>query len=268
MVKYYKVLTIAGSDSSGGAGIQADLKTFAALGCYGMSVITALTAQNTRGVTAIHAVPLDFIEAQVKAVFSDIKPDAVKTGMLLSADIIELVAGLLKKYNPPNIVIDPVMIAQSGDRLIDDNAVEATKTLLLPIADMVTPNIPEAAALLNKRIQSIDDIKPAASELSGFGCKNVLIKGGHADDTDCTDVFFTAVQKQYTYFSEKRITTKNNHGTGCTLASAIASFLAKGETMENSVKHAKQYITGAIKAGAPYAIGKGHGPVHHFYRFW
>jgi hydroxymethylpyrimidine kinase/phosphomethylpyrimidine kinase len=272
MVTYHKVLTIAGSDCSGGAGIQADLKTFGALGCYGMSVITALTAQNTRGVTAIHAVPLDFIEKQVKAIFSDIQPDAVKTGMLLSADIIELVAKLLKKFNPPNIVVDPVMVAQSGDRLIDDNAMEAVKTFLLPIADMLTPNIPEASALLNKNIQCMDDITLAASELASLGCKNVLIKGGHADDIsddkECIDVLFTNAGKQHSYFSEKRITTKNNHGTGCTLASAVASYLAKGETMEEAVRLAKQYITGAITAGAPYSLGKGHGPVHHYYKFW
>jgi len=272
MVTYHKVLTIAGSDCSGGAGIQADLKTFGALGCYGMSVITALTAQNTRGVTAIHAVPLDFIEEQVRAIFTDIKPDAVKTGMLLSSDIIELIAGLLKKYKPPNIVIDPVMVAQSGDRLIDDDAVEAVKTFLLPIADMLTPNIPEASALLNKEVQSMDDITLAASELASLGCKNVLIKGGHADDIssdkECIDVLFTNSGKHHSYFSEKRIVTKNNHGTGCTIASAIASFLAKGKTTEDSVKLAKQYITGAITAGTPYSLGKGHGPVHHYYKFW
>lgn len=268
MVTYHKVLTIAGSDCSGGAGIQADLKTFGALGCYGMSVITALTAQNTRGVTAIHAVPLDFIEQQIEAIFSDIKPDAVKTGMLLSADIIERVAGLLKKYNPPNIVIDPVMVAQSGDPLIDDDAMGAVKTLLLPLADMLTPNIPEASALLNKNIQCVDDITLAASEISDLGCKHVLIKGGHADDTKSTDIFFASENKHYSYFSEERIKTKNNHGTGCTLASAIASFLAKGETMERSVRRAKQYITGAINAGTPYSLGKGHGPVHHYYKFW
>jgi len=205
MVTYDKVLTIAGSDSGGGAGIQADLKTCSALGCFGMSAITALTAQNTRGVSAIHAVPPDFIEAQIEAVFSDIKPDAVKTGMLPSAEIIERVSGLLKKYAPPNIVIDPVMIAQSGDRLIDDNAIAAIRSFLLPIADIITPNIPEAVALLNKPIDNKDDIQLAAKELSDYGCRHVLIKGGHADGTICTDVFFSAARRPYTFLSEKRI---------------------------------------------------------------
>jgi len=277
MVTYHKVLTIAGSDCSGGAGVQADLKTFGALGCYGMSVITALTAQNTRGVEAIHAVPLDFIEKQAQAVFSDIKPDAVKTGMLLSAGIIERVADILKKYKPPHIVIDPVMVAQSGDPLIDDDAMDAVKRLLLPLADMLTPNIPEASAILNKRLQSREDIIQAASELCDLGCKYVLIKGGHADDpppaapsgtVECTDVFLKKGAQTCSFFSERRIDTKNNHGTGCTLASAIASYLAKGKTMEDAVRLAKQYITGAIKAGAPYSLGQGHGPVHHYHNLW
>ena len=268
MVNYHKVLTIAGSDCSGGAGIQADLKTFGALGCYGMSVITALTAQNTRGVSAIHAVPLDFIEKQVEAIFSDIKPDAVKTGMLMTADIIERVAGLLTEFKPQNIVIDPVMIAQSGDPLIDDDAIDAVKHLLLPLADILTPNIPEASAILNKKISSREDIIQAARELNELGCKHVLIKGGHADDTECLDVFLSKGSKTCSFFSGERIETHNNHGTGCTLASAIASYLAKGEPMEHAVGLAKQYITGAIKAGAPYSLGQGHGPVHHYFNLW
>ncbi len=265
---YRRVLTIAGSDSSGGAGIQADLKTIAANGCYGMSVITALTAQNTTGVSAIHAVPVDFVAAQIEAVLSDIGVDAVKIGMLFSPELIRTVAENLQKFEVGTIVLDPVMIAQSGDKLLQEEAIEALKQYLIPMAELITPNLPEASVLLNREIFTIDTIEAAAVELAAMGCTNVLIKGGHMETGDSDDCLYLGMEKRIVTLPGKRIDTRNNHGTGCTLSSAIAAFIAKGETVEKAVRHAKEYITGAIQAGAAYTIGKGHGPVHHFYRFF
>ncbi|MCP4682351.1 MAG: bifunctional hydroxymethylpyrimidine kinase/phosphomethylpyrimidine kinase [Desulfobacterales bacterium] len=264
---YCRTLTIAGSDSGGGAGIQADLKTFSAIGCYGMSVITALTAQNTLGVTGIHPVPPAFVEEQMAAVFSDIGTDAVKIGMLFSVELIETVTRNLKQFNPSNIVLDPVMVAQSGDRLVQDDAIEAIKELLIPMADVITPNLPEAEVLIGRKISGPDDIRIAAKELAGFGSKSVLIKGGHDTGDESTDIFFVAKEERMIALSGKRIKTKNNHGTGCTLSSAIAAYLAKGCELAEAVTNAKNYIKGAIKAGSEYTIGKGCGPVHHFYKF-
>ncbi len=266
--KYYRVLTIAGSDSGGGAGIQADLKTIAANGCYGMSVITALTAQNTLGVTGIHAVPVDFVAAQLEAVLSDIGVDAVKIGMLFSPELIRTVAEHLQKFAVNNIILDPVMVAQSGDKLLQDEAIEALKQYLIPLAELITPNLPEASVLLNREIATASAIESAAIELAGFGCTNVLIKGGHLESGDSDDCLYLAPEQRIVNFPGLRIATRNNHGTGCTLSSAIASFIAKGEPMATAVGHAKEYITGAIRAGADYSLGKGHGPVHHFYRFF
>lgn len=268
MKTYYKVLTIAGSDSGGGAGIQADLKTFCALGCYGMSVITALTAQNTQGVSDIHPVPTAFVEKQIESVLSDIGTDAVKIGMLFSVPLIESVALQLNKFNPDNIVLDPVMVAQSGDKLLKDDAVKAIQKYLMPLADIVTPNLPEAEALLNRKLISGDDIRKAASELALQGSNNVLIKGGHKNEKNSTDILYQRSSNQFTELSEDRIKTNNNHGTGCTLSSAIAAFLAKGFDMENAVKNAKVYITKAIQSGKAYKLGAGHGPVHHFFNIW
>jgi len=266
--KYHRVLTIAGSDSSGGAGIQADLKTFSALGCYGMSVITALTAQSTRGVTAVHALPPVFVEQQLEAVFSDIGADAVKIGMVYSAELIETVVRQLKKHHVKNIVLDPMMVAQSGDRLLRDEAIEDMKELLVPIATMLTPNVPEASAFLDCRIRDLEDMRQAARGLASYGAKSILLKGGHLDGNDSSDLFYICSEDRFIVLKGERIATRNNHGTGCTHSSAIASFLAKGYSLEESVRLAKKYITEAIRAGAEYEIGKGHGPVHHFYEFW
>lgn len=265
---YHRTLTIAGSDSGGGAGIQADLKTFAALGCYGMSVITALTAQNTTGVTGIHPVPVDFIARQMNAVFTDIGTDAVKIGMLFSSALIETVARGLQKHAAANIVIDPVMVAQSGDRLLEDDAVAAIKAHLLPMADVVTPNLPEAAVLLQRDIESLDDMQSAARDLARFGCRAVLLKGGHQQDLRSTDVLYLADADRSVILKGKVIETRNNHGTGCTLSSAVAAHLARGLELEAAVQGAKAYITAAIGAGADYRLGAGHGPVHHFFNFW
>ncbi|MBW1852193.1 MAG: bifunctional hydroxymethylpyrimidine kinase/phosphomethylpyrimidine kinase [Deltaproteobacteria bacterium] len=266
--KYFKVLTIAGSDSSGGAGIQADLKTVSALGCYGMSVITALTAQNTNAVTAVHGVPPAFVEAQLEAVFSDMGADAVKIGMLYSTEVIEIVALQLKKHRPKNIVLDPVMVSQSGDPLIQDEAFEAIKELLMPLTTVLTPNIPEASVLVNYQICSLEDMHTAARQLASFGAKGILIKGGHLDEGGSTDVFYVCAEDRFVVLKSNRIVTKNNHGTGCTLSSAIAAYLAKGLPVEESVKQAKDFLTEAIRAGGEYEIGSGHGPVHHFHDFW
>ncbi|MBF0101146.1 MAG: bifunctional hydroxymethylpyrimidine kinase/phosphomethylpyrimidine kinase [Desulfobacterales bacterium] len=265
---YCTVLTIAGSDSSGGAGIQADLKTVSALGCYGMSVITALTAQNTTGVSLIHAVPLSMIEAQLDAIYSDIHVDAVKIGMLHSAEVIQVIAKQLQHYHASCIVLDPVMVAQTGSKLLQDDAIEALKEVLLPIADIVTPNLPEASVLYGKKIQGLQEMYSAAKNIAGFGCKNVLIKGGHDSGSESADVLYIASDDQWMTFSKPRIISNNTHGTGCTLSSAIAAGLAKEQPLIDAVYHAKTYVYEAICAGAGYKLGHGFGPVHHFYHYW
>jgi hydroxymethylpyrimidine/phosphomethylpyrimidine kinase len=266
--QYCKVLTIAGSDSGGGAGIQADLKTFSAIGCYGMSVITALTAQNTQGVKAIHAVPPAFAIQQIEAVLSDIGADAIKIGMLYSAELIEAVAQALKKHGARKIVLDPVMVAQSGDKLLQDDAIEAIKTHLMPIADVVTPNIPEAAVFCGMQLTQWSDIENAAETLAKYGSRSILIKGGHGDESKSTDLLFLAGEGRFVSLEADRIETRNNHGTGCTLSSAIASYMAKGKDIEEAVQEAKTFINQALAAGAHYKIGHGHGPVHHFFQWW
>ncbi len=265
---YCRVLTIAGSDSGGGAGIQADLKTFSALGCYGMSVITALTAQNTQGVTGIHPIPPSFAAEQMSAVFSDIGADAVKIGMLYSAELIEVVADQLSALGARNIVIDPVMVAQSGDKLLQDEAIEAIKKHLLPLADVVTPNIPEARVLLDQRLDNLEDMQAGAKALADFGSQSILIKGGHLSAGDSTDLLYLSSEDRFVILEGERIETRNNHGTGCTLSSAIASYMARGCSIEEAVGRAKKYISKAIEAGAVYIIGQGHGPVHHFFKYW
>ncbi len=266
--QYKRVLTIAGSDSGGGAGIQADLKTISANGCYGLSVITALTAQNTVGVTGIFPVPVSFVEQQLETVLSDIGADAVKIGMLFSPELIIAVARQLEKFQIKNIILDPVMIAQSGDKLLQADAVSALRKYLVPMAKVVTPNLPEASVLLDRNIDQLDELHQAAKDICQFGCSSVLIKGGHLEGKDSDDCLYICDTDQIHYFPAKRITTQNNHGTGCTLSSAIASNIAQGLDVANAVQAAKEYITGAIGAGADYVIGKGHGPVHHFYRFF
>ncbi len=267
-IKHYtRLLTIAGSDSGGGAGIQADLKTFSALGAFGMSAIAALTAQNTLAVTAIHPVPPDFLQKQLEAVFDDIGVDAVKIGMLATPELISVVAETLTRYQVKNIVLDPVMVAKSGDKLLQDNAIDALRAKLLPITTVITPNLPEASVLLGHNVIIENDMIPAAKALQSLGAKNVLLKGGHLGGTMSSDLLLTE-SGQSLWFEAKRIATKNTHGTGCTYSSAIATFLGKGYSLENAIASAKQYISDAIRFGAQYQLGHGHGPVHHFFKQW
>jgi hydroxymethylpyrimidine/phosphomethylpyrimidine kinase len=260
-------LTIAGSDSSGGAGIQADLKSFAALGVYGASVVTALTAQNTRGVAAIHPVSADFVTAQIDAVFGDLDVRAVKIGMVAEFSVIQAIAAGLERWSPRHVVLDPVMIATSGDRLLAVEAVEGLRRKLIPRANLVTPNLPEAAALLDEPI-AIDEatIEDQGERLLTLGCPAVLIKGGHGQGEDSTDYLMTA--GRIVVLAARRIATKNTHGTGCSLSAAIAAGLAKGEDMETAVRNAKAFVSAAIAAADGLGIGHGHGPIHHFHRFY
>jgi hydroxymethylpyrimidine/phosphomethylpyrimidine kinase len=267
-VKHYtRLLTIAGSDSGGGAGIQADLKTFSALGAFGMSAIAALTAQNTLAVTAIHPVPPDFLQKQLEAIFDDIGVDAVKIGMLATPELITVVAETLTRYNANNIVLDPVMVAKSGDKLLQDNAIEALRTKLLPLASVITPNLPEASVLLGRSVIIEADMMQATKDLQSLGAKNILLKGGHLGGKMSSDLLLTESGKAL-WFEAERIETKNTHGTGCSYSSAIATFLGKGYTLENAIASAKQYISDAIRFGATYQLGHGHGPVHHFFKHW
>ena len=266
--RYPRALTIAGSDSGGGAGIQADLKTFAALGCYGMSVITALTAQNTVAVTAIYPVPPEFIAAQIDAVMKDIGADAIKIGMLHSAEVIATVADRLRQYPQVPVVVDPVMVAKSGDRLLREDAVTALREVLLPLATVVTPNLPEAETLLGRRVRDRDAMNAAAIDLLKLGPRAVVVKGGHLAGGDSTDVLALAGETTVRWFQAPRAATSNTHGTGCTYSSAIAAGLARGATVADAVEQAKRYLTGAITAGATFKLGTGHGPVHHFHALW
>lgn len=257
-------LTIAGSDSSGGAGIQADLKTFGALQVYGASVITALTAQNTRGVTGVFEVPPEFVTAQMDAVFSDLDADGVKIGMVARSETIAAIVAGLKRWRAKNIVVDPVMIATSGDRLLSPAALDALRGALIPMAQIVTPNLPEAAALLDERLATTEkDILRQGAHLLCLGCPAVLIKGGHGDGPQSTDYLFSA--DGVVHLAAPRIPTANTHGTGCSLSSAIAAGLAKGECLNDAVRHAKDFISAAIAAADRLRVGHGHGPVHHFY---
>jgi hydroxymethylpyrimidine/phosphomethylpyrimidine kinase len=263
MKKVYKALTIAGSDSGAGAGIQADLKTFAALGVYGTSVITAITAQNTKGVTRILELPQDLIAAQIDAVIEDIGADAFKTGMLASSVIIEVVAGKIREHQLQNLVVDPVMVAKSGDLLLRKDAIEALRSLLIPLATIVTPNLPETEQLTGIQPSNLKKTKEAAMQIVSMGARSVVIKGGHRKGP-ATDIFYDG--KKFRELSAARIRTAHTHGTGCTFSAAIAANLARGEKLERAVVLAKRYITQAIRKG--FAIGAGQSPVHHFYRFW
>jgi hydroxymethylpyrimidine/phosphomethylpyrimidine kinase len=260
-------VTIAGSDSGGGAGIQADLKTFSALGVYGASVITALTAQNTQGVTGIHDVPPDFIMAQIDAVFSDLAVNAVKIGMLSVPAAIEAVAAGLDRWKQTLVVLDPVMVASSGDRLLAPAAIDILKSALIPRALVITPNLPEAAALLDAPIAETEsEMRAQAEKLLALGAKAVLIKGGHAGGTEAIDLLVS--REAVARLSAERVATKNTHGTGCTLSSAIAAGLAKGQRLGEAVSDAKQYVTEAIGCADELEVGHGHGPVHHFHAWW
>lgn len=256
-----RALTIAGSDSGGGAGIQADLKTFQELGAFGMSAITALTAQNTLGVHGVYPQTVEAIEAQIEAVLSDIGVDAVKTGMLFSSEIIIAVANKLKKYEVGNIVVDPVMIAKGGHALLQEEAIKALREHLLPLATVITPNIPEAEVILNKQgtIKTVTDMEQAAKEIYALGAKVVVIKGGHLDTEQAIDVLYDG--EAFKHFPVQRIQTKHTHGTGCTFAAAIAAELAKGKTVLEATERAKGFITCAIDHALN--IGQGIGPTHH-----
>ena len=260
-------LTIAGSDSSGGAGIQADLKTFAALGVFGASVITALTAQNTTGVTGIHDAPADFVTAQIDAVFGDLDVRAVKIGMVAQPATIDAIAAGLRRWSPKHIVLDPVMVATSGDRLLAAEAVDALRTKLIPLASLITPNLPEAAALLDEAVASTEAaIESQGQRLLALGCPAVLIKGGHGQGAESIDYLIGGAG--VIALAAPRIATQNTHGTGCSLSSAIAAGLAKGEDMETAVRQAKAWVSAAIAAADRLGVGHGHGPIHHFHRFY
>lgn len=259
------VLTIAGSDSGGGAGIQADIKAISATGGYACSVITAITAQNTLGVSDIFAIPVEHIEKQLDAVFSDLNVVAVKVGMLADADIIKVVADKIKQYRPKFLVVDPVMVATSGDLLLQQSAINTLKTALLPLADIITPNLPEGAALIGSKIPTNEDeMNAMVGALRLLGARSVLLKGGHLEqDQNSNDLLI--LPEGVERISAKRINTRNTHGTGCTLSSAIASYLAQGHEFVEAVTRAKHYISQAIAHADELEVGKGHGPVHHFF---
>jgi hydroxymethylpyrimidine/phosphomethylpyrimidine kinase len=255
-------LTIAGSDSGGGAGIQADLKTFAAHRVYGTSAITALTAQNTRGVTATFPVPSDFVIAQIETVAADIKIDAVKTGMLATAAIVEAVAATIEELDLPKVVVDPVMVAKGGDRLLDEDAVSAIRTELLRRALIVTPNAHEAAVLSGSRVETLDDARTAAERIASLGARAVVVKGGHLATEHAVDLVWDG--HEFHELSAPRLVTTSTHGTGCTFAAAIAANLALGRSLLDAVREAKTYVIGAI--GQAPGIGHGHGPLEHFWK--
>ena len=260
-------LTIAGSDSSGGAGIQADLKTFAALGVYGASAITALTAQNTRGVAGIHVVPAEFLRAQIDAVFGDLEVGAVKIGMVAKLASIDAIAAALERWSPKHVVLDPVMVATSGDRLLAAEAVEALRKKLIPLATIITPNLPEAAALLDEPVATSETaIESQGERLLALGCPAVLIKGGHGEGSESID--YLVRTRGSVALSAPRVATQNTHGTGCSLSSAIAAELAKGADLETAVRNAKSFVSAAIASADRFTVGHGHGPIHHFHRFY
>ena len=266
MKHYRKVLSIAGSDSGGGAGIQADIKTISACGCYAATAITAITVQNTLGVQAVHAVPTEILRGQIDAVLSDIGADAVKIGMLHSSEVVSLVREMLIRFKAGNIVLDPVMVSTSGHRLIEEDAIASLRTELLPLARVITPNIPEAEILLGGRKLSFQSELPdAARELAESSGASVLLKAGHLSEDDLSDIFYDLEDGKCYSLTSKRIHTKNTHGTGCTMSSAFASMLAKGMSLPDAAKAAKDFINGAILLGKDYEIGHGFGPVNHLY---
>jgi hydroxymethylpyrimidine/phosphomethylpyrimidine kinase len=256
-----RALSIAGSDSGGGAGIQADLKTFTALGVYGMSAITAITVQNTVGVFGVHPIPPDIVYGQIKVVVEDIGVDALKTGMLFSEEIIENVSKAIKDFNLKKLVVDPVMIAKSGDPLLKDSARQTVIEKLIPLALVITPNIPEAEDICKFRIKDVEDMEKACKFIHSLGPEYVVLKGGHLEGDIKVDVVYDG--KSFEYLKAKTVPTKNTHGTGCTLSSAITAFLAKGENPINAIKKAKEYIQGAIENSLN--LGKGHGPLNHIW---
>jgi len=264
-MQYSKVLAIAGSDSGGGAGIQADIKSISATGSYAASAITAVTVQNTLGVLDVFPVPVEIIKGQIKAVLSDIGADAVKIGMLHNSEVILGVKESLLEFGVKNLVLDPVMVSTSGHRLIEESAVKVLAKELIPMASIITPNIPEAEILASESIRSVNDLPRIAEKLSLGGTISVMMKGGHLEDGDAEDILYDAQKGKRITISSPRVRTVNTHGTGCTLSSAIASYLAQGNGIEEAVRQAKEYIYQAILSGSQYAIGHGHGPVNHFW---
>lgn len=261
------VLSIAGSDPSGGAGIQADLKSISANGAFGMAVITALTAQNTQGVHGVHLVPPDFVQAQIAAIFADIRVDAVKIGMIANAEIAQAVADALQDHADVPVVLDPVMIAKGGAPLLQDDAIDTLRSALLPLAQVITPNLPEAAHLLGSSPATTrDEMITQGRALCDMGVQAVLMKGGHLDGADSPDALITADETHW--FDAPRTPTKNTHGTGCTLSSALAAQIGKGLALPQAVEAAKTYVAGAIAGADQLSVGTGHGPTHHFHNFY
>ena len=260
----HKALTIAGSDCSGGAGVQADLKTFSAIGVYGMSIITALTAQNTKAVNDVLPTPVEHLRMEFDAIFEDIRPDSLKIGMCVNESIIGVIAECLKKHEAKNIILDPVMISTSGCQLIDDNAIDALCRELMPMCDLLTPNRLEAERIAGMPIRQQSDVAVVANKILNYA-PAVLIKGGHIDDEKMTDYLFFRDSSEPMTFSAHRIDTKNSHGTGCTLSSAIAAYMALGYKLTDSVDFAKKYLTNALMCGSDIDIGQGHGPLNHFW---
>ncbi len=259
-----KVLTVAGSDSGGGAGIQADLKTFAALKVYGTSAITAVTAQNTKKVSGVHTLPAEFVSMQMEAVVEDIGVDALKTGMLANTDIIRSVAEMVRKYSLAPLVVDPVMVAQSGDVLMEREAIAALREELLPLAAVVTPNLDEATIFAEREVKTLEDMKYAAKQIFSLGPAWVLVKGGHMDGDTVTDLLYDG--SEFRYYSSPRLEVKNTHGSGCTYAAAIAAVLTRATTVPEAVSLARDYLLEALAEGID--VGKGSGPLHHFVRYY
>lgn len=262
MKSYHHVLTIAGSDSGGGAGIQADLKTFSALGCFGTSAITAVTVQNTRGVFGIHSIPPAIVRDQIAAVIDDINPKAIKIGMVHTRELCAAIAGALRDCKSP-VIFDPVMVATSGDRLIEEDTIDGLRKILFPIATLVTPNLHEAQLLAGIRIETKDDMQTAARKILGYGCHAVLVKGGHLKSETLVDLYLDNTNEAF--FESEFIDTPNTHGTGCTLSSAIAAFCARGHELRDAIREATRYVHGAIDHGKHIRTGHGHGPLNHFY---
>ena len=268
---YVPVLTIAGSDPSGGAGIQADLKTFSALGCYGMSVITALTAQNTQGVQSVLPVDAFFVNEQLDSIFQDIQIAAVKTGMLHNKNIIHAITHFFQTqtyFNSYYLIVDPVLTATNGGVLLEANAIDTLRQNLLPIASLITPNIPEAEILIGQSIKNQTQMETAAKQLVAMGCQAVLLKGGHLEKGESNDCFFSVEKNEVVWLNATRIDTGNTHGTGCTLSAAITALVGQGMSLLDAIKLGKTYLHRAISEGASYKLGKGQGPVHHFYHVW
>lgn len=265
MKKYHSVLTIAGSDCSGGAGIQADIKAISALGGYAASAITAITVQNTCGVTGIHPVPASYVKAQIEAVMTDIKPSAIKIGMINDVEIVKAIAESIKEYKPKFVVFDPVMVSTSGCKLIEDKAIEAIKEELIPLSTIITPNLSEAMVLTGDSISDAASMTAAGNKILESGCGAVLIKGGHLEGHDMCDVLCIKGENTPYIYTASKISSKNTHGTGCTLSSSIATYLALGETLQEAVKKAKDYVHKGILNGKDVCIGSGHGPLNHFY---